>query len=173
MQRHGRILETTIYEDRGYKKDAKYCYIPVGEGGKDGTATIDLEDEHLAKLKWGSHTGYARTYINGKATFLHRLVMDAPKGLFVDHINHDKLDNRKSNLRLCTNTENIRNRRLTDKNTSGYKGVHFCKRNQNWTAKIQNKWLGVFDDPVEAAKAYNRAAIKNYGEFALINKIGE
>lgn len=106
---------------------------------------------------------------------MHRVIMNAPKGMCVDHIKFDRLDNRKSNLRLCTRTENNRNVGLSKNNTSGFKGVSFMKNRGKHFAQItvdrKNLFLGYFDDPKEAAKAYNLAAMKHHGAFANLNNI--
>ena len=98
--------------------------------------------------------------------------MDAPKGLFVDHINHDGLDNRKSNLRLCTQRQNNQTQRPRGK-TSKYKGVYWNKRAKKFMASIcidgKKKSLGYFIDEVAAAKSYDKAAKKLFGEFAYLN----
>ena len=109
---------------------------------------------------------------------MHNMIMQPPKDLRVDHINHNKLDNRRSNLRLCTKQQNQWNRRKVVKNTtSKYKGVCWAKKNNKWQASLefqkdkkrQSIYLGQFISEVEAAKAYNEAAIKHFGEFAKIN----
>lgn len=106
---------------------------------------------------------------------MHRLIANAKSGQFVDHINLNKLDNRKSNLRLCSRTENNRNIGLPKNNTSGYKGVTFFRLRGKFMAQItvnrKNIYLGYFEDPKDAAKAYNEAALKYYGEFANLNQI--
>lgn len=109
---------------------------------------------------------------------MHRLIMGFPKGKCVDHINHNGLDNRKKNLRICTNKENKFNRLKSNNNTSGYKGVLFHKgekRNKHWVAVLginkQKKYGGYFDTAKEAAEAYNKLALKYYGQFANLNVI--
>lgn len=103
---------------------------------------------------------------------LHQLLMNAPRGQFVDHINGNGLDNRLCNLRICNNNQNIRNSPRRADNTSGYKGVH-QRPHGKWQARIvidgKRKSLGHFDDPVSAAHAYDAAARKYYGEFARPN----
>jgi hypothetical protein len=157
--------------------------IPVNNG--KFYSMIDDEDYKLAsKYKWYLNQGYAsRTeYKKGISSSmkLHRLIMDCPKGLEVDHINHDKLDNRKTNLRIVTHVQQNLNR--INRGKSGYKGVFYDKWNlwnkRKWAAyfcpKLNNKkkiFLGYFMTKEEAAIAYNKAAAKIYGEFALLNII--
>src|SRR3990167_2235442 len=110
--------------------------------------------------------------------FLHRFILNAPKGLEVDHINGNGLDNRRKNIRLCTKKENMQNRRISINNTSGYKGVYYHKsdkRKKRWTVFIRTddnrKFIGRFLTALDAAKAYNEAATKYHGEFARLNTL--
>lgn len=106
---------------------------------------------------------------------LHRFIMNAPKGYHVDHIDGDKLNNRKENLRICTCAENARNRPIQPNNTSGYKGVQLIKSTGKFLAIIsinRNQIrLGYYETAIDAAMAYNKAAIKYHGEFAKLNEI--
>lgn len=109
----------------------------------------------------------------GRNVMLHRLIMGVGPRQIVDHINHDSLDNRRSNLRLATNQQNSFNSRLSKRNTSGYKGVAWKARDQKWRARIRNGikeiHIGTFDTAEEAAHAYDRAARELHGEFAAVN----
>jgi hypothetical protein len=120
-------------------------------------------------------TGYAAARVNGKKISLHRFIILAPKGTLVDHVNLNKLDNRKENLRIVNATESARHTGMSKNNTSGYKGVTWSKREKKWHSQIfvnyRNINLGVFDDKKEAAKAYNEAAIKYHGIYTVLNKI--
>mgnify|MGYP003392956036 CR=1 FL=1 len=147
---------------------------------------VDDEDfEIINKFKWNCSTNrsklpYVQRYtpfLNKKRSCikLHRQIMSAKEGQYVDHINGNSLDNRKVNLRICTNKENSRNSRISRNNTSGYKGVIWNKRNKNWRARIglEGKMfdLGSYKNKEDAAKAYNDGAIKYYGEYANLNII--
>lgn len=113
----------------------------------------------------------------GGAIWMHRYILSLPSGgiLSADHINHDSLDNTYENLRVATVTEQRRNRRIHRTNKSGYKGVYLKKwRNETrWGACIQvnkkNMTLGYFRDKIEAARAYDAAASKHFGDFAHLN----
>ena len=112
---------------------------------------------------------------------MHQLIMQRPKGLDVDHINHDGLDNRKINLRLCTRSQNSQNKRIRRDSNSGYKGVTPVGR--KWAAYIGDPQtpatrkrqirLGTFATREEAALAYNKAARELYGAFAQLNDLAQ
>lgn len=105
--------------------------------------------------------------------YLHRFIMNPENDKFVDHKNGDGLDNTRGNLRICTNTQNISNKRIGKNNTSGYKGVDWQEHRKKWrsTIKVNRKqiFLGRFEDVIDAAKAYDIAARFYFGEFALTN----
>ena len=141
-------------------------------GNKIGETIIDAEDVELVKqyswsLSKGRHTQYCKSNQVGP---LYRLVMNAPKGMVVDHINHNGLDNRKSNLRICTNQENICNCEIPKNNKSGCKGVYWAKDKNKWTVQvtINNKtiYIGRYANLEEAIEARKEASKKYYNEFA-------
>ncbi len=149
--------------------------IPLSQGK---FAIVDAGDyEELNQYKWyadkSGHTYYAVRRKGRKLISIHRQVMKAPRGLVCDHIDHDGLDNRKKNLRLCTQGENIRNMRARKGGTSIYIGVSFDKRIQMFSAKIcvnyKKIWIGNFKCEIEAARARDRKAIEVHGEFASLN----
>lgn len=147
--------------------------IPLTQGK---FALIDDEDEELvSRHKWHTQSrGYVRTFVGRKSIYLHRLIMNAPDGVEVDHINNNKLDCRKSNMRLCTRSQNNMNKPC-GKGSSLFKGVHWDKARGKWMARAvvkgKLKNLGRFEKEEDAARAYNRAAIENYGEFANLNEV--
>ena len=106
---------------------------------------------------------------------MHRIILNAPDGVEVDHRNSDGLDNRRSNLRLCSRQENSRHQRLFSNNKAGFKGITFDKRviQKPYMARIRvnNKRisLGYYPTPEQAARAYDEAALEHFGEFALTN----
>lgn len=117
---------------------------------------------------------YLRAYIDSAEVWLHRLVAGASGRVFVDHINGNTLDNRRENLRLCSNQQNQWNSRRRSDNTTGFKGVCDSRRVANPFAariKVQGKtrFLGMFPTAISAAKAYDAAAIEAFGEFANVN----
>lgn len=148
---------------------------------KDKVAIVDKDDFfELIKYKWYFNKGYAARDLwlgdkKKKTLLMHRTLMKTPNGYDTDHINQNKLDNRKSNLRICTRSQNSVNKGLQKNNKSGYKGVHFFKQTKRWMATIYiNKkrvHLGYFSKAEEAAKVYNKALKEHYGSFALLNKI--
>jgi hypothetical protein len=108
-----------------------------------------------------------------KLLSLHREITNAPKGLLVDHRNGDTLDNRRTNLRLATASQNMQNVKKKKNTSSRFIGVSFIKSAGRWAAQIRaqgrDRWLGTFVNEIDAAKAYDTAAKKYYGEFARLN----
>lgn len=110
-----------------------------------------------------------------KQIYMHTQITDCPKGMKVDHINHNGLDNRRSNLRVCTHSENMRNRKMSANNTSGFKGVykHTSRRNQYYTSITVGRERikdGPFDNILDAVLCYDNYARRIFGEFAVTNK---
>jgi hypothetical protein len=148
------------------------------------TTVDEIDYEYLETYTWRYHSGYVEksnykiTKLFTK-TLMHRMIMEnvldrkLNRYEFVDHINHDTLDNRRENLRIANIKTNGQNRLIGYNNTSGYKGVHFVKRLNKWQSRIQvnNRriHLGYFETPEMAAKAYDKAAIEHHGEFANLN----
>jgi hypothetical protein len=138
---------------------------------------VDDEDyERFSSAKcYETKKGYAYTN-KGGFRYLHRDILDAHKGVYVDHINGNRLDNRKSNLRIVTARQNQYNKRKTTKETSSkYKGVCWIEKAKGWLAVIRVEGkrtnLGYFETEEAAAIAYNEKAKEFQGEFALFNDV--
>lgn len=152
-------------------------------------ALVDAEDfEYLNQWKWyaqwmsSTRSFYARRNFNtgsGRTTLhMHRVILGiTDTEVQVDHINHNTLDNRKHNLRICAKHENTKNKKKSSNNTSGFKGVTWDSRRGQWKAKIgyngKSIHIGYYDDPYAAAKAYDSASNKYHGEFGMTNFIYE
>lgn len=132
---------------------------------------IDTEDlSKFNKYFWGLNSqGYAHSRINGVLKRLHLYLLDFPNRT-VDHINRNKLDNRKANLRLCEQRENTRNLSKKKNNTSGFPGVNLIKKSGKWKARImvdrKGIHIGHYDTFEEAVEARKKAEIKYFGEYA-------
>lgn len=170
----------SVFDRREIEIIGDHANVPLhGRGGVfHGLAIVDATDvDRVRNIAWTLDT---RGYVVGRpsgfktCTPLHRWLMIDGKNCkkAVDHIDGDKLNNRRSNLRLCTQAENAKNTRLGLNNTSGAKGV---SRNVNgkWRARIWNNrkeiHLGTFETAAEAMAAYDKAAIALHGEFASPN----
>jgi hypothetical protein len=142
--------------------------IPLGRGK---VAIVDDEDyEYLIQWKWHTkNMKYASRSIHTSAgivtALMHRVILQAPKGVDVDHINGNGFDNRRS--------QNLCNQRPQSNCTSQYRGVWWDNRSNRWVATItvnrKTKWVGAFSDELEAARAWDEAARDLHGEFARLN----
>ena len=145
----------------------------------DGYTLVDEQDyDELSSVNWwctyDDHRRYAVRFKKGKLIRMHRQIMNPPNDMVVDHINGDGLDNRRCNLRVCTNDQNVLNKHKRIGGASEYMGVH---RAQNyWRASIGYKGkrygLGRYENEEDAAKAYDAAARYYHGEFATTNFSG-
>lgn len=152
--------------------DPSIRLIPLTQ---DQNAVVDAADyEWLNQWNWVAYKNpHTQTFYASRrpSIHMHRVIMGAPQGVLVDHKNHDTLDNRRSNLRLCTNQQNQQNRRLSKGNTSGFKGVSWHRGTKKWAARIRvggkQKTIGYFSDPKEAANAYVDWAEIHHKEFAM------
>jgi len=152
--------------------DLSDCVRQIGEH----TLHYSKCDEHLFSGYVFLVGHHGRLYVRIKRTkAAHRLVMGLQKGdgFEVDHINHNGLDNRRSNLRVCSKKQNQLNRRPDSGSTSEFKGVHWSKTRNKWYARIHlngnDKHIGVFISEIDAARAYDRYAAEHFGEFAYLN----
>lgn len=146
----------------------KYIQLPSGHQVK-----VDDEDFlELSKYRWHQANGYAMRHISSKPDkriYMHRQILNTPEGLVTDHINGDKLDNRKENLRAATIVQNSGNSKKRA-GLSEYKGVSFFKPRGYWRARItidgRCTLIGYFRSQEEAHKAYCIAADKVFGAYA-------
>jgi hypothetical protein len=154
-------------------------WIPLG---KEKMAIVDEGYyDHLMQWNWHiSALGYAIRFFrqNGKpkVIWMHREILKTRTGMQTDHINRNRLDNRKSNLRECSPTQNQGNRwKSKQAKTSKFKGVYWSKAQNRFAAYgregEKNKRLGSFRSEIEAAKAYNRWAADYFGKFAQLNPV--
>ena len=159
------------------RKKSQAQEIPLTQGY---FAKVDFHDfETLSNTKWYFNKGYAchTKTVNGKMKmfYMHREILKAPPGVFVDHINGNTLDNRRSNIRLCNHSENMRNTRHRKvRGTSKYRGVCWNKAKGKWECQIKlgngkKKFLGYFEDEYSASLAYDKASLKYHGEFGVRN----
>jgi len=158
-------------------------YIPLTHGLY---ATVDAQDyERLSQYKWAAHFNQrsniiyaARSsyyYENGRrrrrTILMHREIMNPPEGMVIDHINSNGLNNRRCNMRTCTQAQNIQNCRPRTDGKSRFIGVF--PHQDKWKATIacngERFYLGTFDDEVEAARARDRKAVELFGKFARLN----
>ncbi len=159
-------------------KEIKLTRFGVNQGKY--IALIDDEDfERVSQFNWCAvhrkNTIYASRSVieDGKRVYyyLHRFIMNTPRELNSDHIDHDGLNCQKYNLRDCTQQQNLRNKKHSQK--VNYKGAHWSKRAKKWQSAIYfNKkliHLGYFKTEIEAANAYDAKANELYGEFAYLN----
>lgn len=155
---------------------------------EDGTTLVQLTQgsvcvldtsawEEIKHRTWHVNGNYAcSAYYHKKQKTplrMHREIMRPPPGMVVDHVNHNTLDNRKSNLRICTPQQNQFNQQRKHTTRPGRKGVYFFKKTGKWYSQIclegSNKHLGYFLTDAEAAQAYDNAAKTHFGEFACLN----
>jgi hypothetical protein len=150
-------------------------YIPLTRGLH---AIVDAADyQWLSRYKWHAlcsrkkRTFYAARNVGRRAVLMHRVIMKPPKGMVVDHINGNGLDNRRCNLRICTPAENTRNAPKRPGTRSRFIGVY--PRGDKWRVAVtcngEAHLLGPFDDEVEAAQARDRLARKLHGKYARLN----
>ena len=137
---------------------------------------VDDEDyEWLNRWKWMAQKGTKTFYATRrkKRIWMHRVILNTPENKQTDHIDGNGLNNSRSNLRVCSCSENFMNRMPYLNRSSLYKGVDWHKATQKWRVRIKinrkERYLGVFNSEIEAAKTYDGAAIKLFGEFARIN----
>ena len=146
-----------------------------------GIALVDDEDYTiLSKFKWRlCDNNYALNHFiaNGKQKneLMHRIIMNPQENMEIDHKDGNGLNNQKNNLRIVTKSQNCINRNKYKNSSSKYKGVYWRRDLNKWHSQIRkNKkqiYLGIYIKEIDAAKAYNKAAIELFGEYALLNEV--
>ena len=144
--------------------------------GSKAVAIVDDQDyDRVNQYPWTlTQDGYAQASIDGCTISMHRFILgDSVDGKVGDHTNKQRLDNRRCNLRPCTEAQNARNRRKHRDATSRFKGVIWDKSVSKWKANIgldgKAYYLGTFEDEEDAARAYDALARKHHGEYANLN----
>jgi hypothetical protein len=158
------------YNDYEVQEDYVIMYTTKGE-----PFFVDLDDFWKVKnICWNKNSyGYLRGWFNNKRILLHRLIMNCPNDMVVDHINHDTTDNRKVNLRVVTHQQNMMNTKKSKNNTSGVRGVKWHKATNKWSADITIKEkrinLGLYKNFDDAVQARKQAEEKYFGEYSYDN----
>jgi hypothetical protein len=186
--RHGYPSKEPRFIPNSVVCNGDVCKILIKNFNGDVKTEVIIDAQDLAKVKdyhWKisgyEHRvqGYKQGDSRRQLEFIHRVIMEPLPGMVVDHINHDILDNRKANLRICTHQQNQWNTRPSGRHNKqhGYKGVRLMKGRKCWRARIylngKQIHIGCFTTQIEAALAYNECAKKYYGEFACLNEIPE
>ncbi len=149
--------------------------IPLGRGNYAIVDTKNLRT--LSSYRWylfdKGNRRYAKRYEKNKTFFMHREILKTPDGFLTDHINGNGLDNREANLRVCTREQNKQNSIKRKKLSSKFKGVDWYKAYKKWRVRITSEkkpmFIGLYNDEVRAAQAYDQKAIELFGEFANLN----
>lgn len=154
--------------------------IPLSKYGRKNKgkyfALIDDEDfEAINKIDWccTGHYGvcdYAHARIKGKLISMHRYILKSDKGEYTDHKNRNGLDNRKENLRICSQSQNQYNRKKQVNNTSGFKGISWHKKSKKWQVNLRipgkQLYFGLYSNKEKALEVYNQNIKRICGEFA-------
>ena len=163
----------------GYVKGEYYKYVK--NHGKRSSPTDFIVDEETGCWEWQrgkTKSGYGQLQIRNKKIYAHRYYYEKyvsviPKGMEIDHICHNRACVNPKHLRLATRFDNCHNQRIKSKQSSIYKGVYWSKTAKKWVAQIvhnkETTYLGLFKDEIVAAKLYDQAAKKYFGEFANLN----
>lgn len=180
IKRHGRILSRTKYDPNPVRIEGGVAYITLcGNKGDNvrAIAIIDAEDvEKIRRYRWSSSNGRYALHVKSKLYMHHVVLGYKPNNhrIHIDHINNNGMDNRKVNLRICTNSQNAI-RAAGRVGTSEYKGVSWDRTRNKWAANIGCNGmyyrLGRFNSEKEAALVYNEKAKELFGDYAYLNGV--
>ena len=177
IKTYGYGLHRTIRDKNGFiilDNETAVMNIYSKNGVKVAEALIDIDDiPRVSKYKWhltgSGEDEYIASTINGKFKSLHRYILNYDDELIVDHINRNPKDNRKSNLRIATHSQNLMNTKTRSNNTSGVKGVWYSNTHSRWVAqitvdgKVRCKYLRTKDEAIQKRKEME---LEYHGEFA-------
>lgn len=153
------------------EKDYYRCFTKNGASFIFDAVDLELVKKHIWWISLSD--GYAITWIKGKNVRLTHLQQTIPDEKYVDHINGDRTDNRRSNLRIVTQKQNNQNKAIRRTNTTGFVGIYYHRKNHNYVASLSHdgikEHLGCYKTAEEAASAYDEAARFYFGEFACLN----
>lgn len=154
------VLEPSRFDRRPARIEGDVAYIPLAK--TKITALVDREDSLVAERNWSLSRGYPITWVDGKLVRMHKYLLGPPpEGLVTDHINRNRLDNRRSNLRFVPQRVNCENRTLQPNNTSGHTGVTWVDSKQKWKAQIHQAgkcyFLGYYSSLEDAILARKKA----------------
>lgn len=175
MCNHGEIIKAKSSKDLfRFEVNEVECLIHLYDTFGFLKATTIIDSVYFDKIKnytWNLNArGYVQTGGGNNIILLHRFILDAPKGVLVDHKDLDRLNNRKDNLRLCNQSQNMYNKPVLDRNKCGIKGLYY--NGFSWTASIncdgKKLHIGSFSSIEDAIDAYNKKATEVAGEFARL-----
>jgi hypothetical protein len=175
---HGKIRERTQHTLNSWERTEQgYLFSLYFRGGGERPEKFLIDHESFEKVRYHKWCYQGRYVKNKNLGLLHRFLLGYPDDP-IDHINGDCLDYRIQNLRICRHKDNIRNSKLSKNNKTGFVGVcvyHYDKMRYEAYIHVDRKkiGLGIHETAEEAARAYNEAAVKYFGEFARLNKIPE
>jgi hypothetical protein len=180
LKAHGKISKRTRHDSNEFLIEGCITKINLYNKAQKLVAqalidTVDLPKVKCYKWYQNNSTGYVMTGVMGSTSLLHRLILPPKEGFITDHTEGDKLDNRKSKLRYASVSQNGANQKIMRNNTSGFKGVTWCKQTKKWKVTIQKDgksyFLGRFSSIKLAVDVYDHKALKLHDKFAKTNEM--
>ncbi len=178
LRRHGEILEYTIYEKNKIISSGEFSEVLIRNKQQEVVAKAIIDTEDIPKvenIKWAYHARDNRARNARLRIEMSRLIMGAGPGTVVDHINGNSLDNRKSNLRICTQAENSLNKRYQGRGTSRFRGVYWSEKRAKWIVQVwlnkKRKYIGQFNSLKDAIASRRSAERFYYGQYAHRNGV--